>query len=105
MGLRSVFVIPEQFHKAGKGRSGNDVLVRHASADSTPGNRGRNPFLKFAELLFYEFHESFASLLSIDAVPALAIPFFRMFPCRLPAYTPQSVTPNLSEEIHVHRIA
>jgi len=75
------------------------VLVRHASADSTPGNRGRNPFLKFAELLFYEFHESFASLLSIDAVPALAIPFFRMFPCRLPAYTPQSVTPNLSEEI------
>jgi hypothetical protein len=81
------------------------VIVRHASADSTPGNRGGIAFLRFAELLIYEFHESFASLLSIDAVPALAIPFFGMLPCRLPAYTPQSVTLNLSEEIHVHRIA
>jgi hypothetical protein len=81
------------------------VLVRHATPILLQEIEDEVRLRKFAELSFYEFHESSASLLSIDAVPALAIPFFGMLPCRLPVYTPQSVTPNLSEEIHVNRIA
>jgi hypothetical protein len=44
-------------------------------------------------------------VLSIDWFRAGALTFLRVLQCRLPHHTPQAVTPNFFEEIHVHRIA
>jgi hypothetical protein len=49
-----------------------------------------------------KFPQFAESLLSIDASRSLALPFSRMLHSRLPHHLPQAVTPNTSEEIHVH---
>jgi hypothetical protein len=55
--------------------------------------------------LLNEFPQSVPSVLSIDAVPAVAILFFRMMSRRPLCCLPQAFTANHSEEIHVHRTA